>query len=244
MNEELLGMLRQLATVTVFPAFLVKRILADGQRHPDRARGNDGRDHFGSRHPAHPRYDHRHDGGTSMMKVRDIMTTDVRACLPEEPLSSAVRIMWDCDCGIVPVVDRTGRVIGAITDRDICIACWSRDSRPSDLIIADTMARDVQCCGPDDTVSEAEHAIRACQVRRLPVVDDNGHLQGIISLADITRAAERQLGGGHQPGELKPEELVESIAAVSRPHQGGVAAATIAAASARQAMTSQQRPVE
>ncbi|HYB98780.1 MAG TPA: CBS domain-containing protein [Candidatus Limnocylindrales bacterium] len=177
------------------------------------------------------------------MKVRDIMTTDVRACLPEEPLSAAVRIMWDCDCGIVPVVDRSGRVVGAITDRDICIACWSRDSKPSDLIISDTMTREVQCCGPDDTVSEAERAIRACQVRRLPVVDDNGHLQGIISLADITRAAERQLGGGHQAGELRPEEVVEAIAAVSRPHHGGLAAATIAASTA-QARTAQQRPVE
>ena len=214
-EEQLLGILRQVATVTVFPAFLVRRLFADGGRH---------------------------NGGTSTMKVRDIMTTDVRACLPDEPLSAAVRIMWDCDCGIAPVVDRSGRVVGAITDRDICIACWSRDARPSEVLVSETMTREVQCCGADDTVADAERAIRACQVRRLPVVDDEGRLQGIISLADITLAADGRIAT-MQAGELHATEVVQVLADVCQPHHGGPSAATIASQSAS-ATTSQQRPVE
>lgn len=148
------------------------------------------------------------------MKVHEIMTRDVAACRPDECCSTAVQQMWDNDCGIIPIVDSERRVIGAITDRDIAIACWSRDTTPASLRICDTMTADIKCCCPDDTVMAAEEIMEQCQIRRLPVTDDDGKLCGIISLADITR----QSGNGRAKSrDLDPKKVVEAYAAVCQP---------------------------
>ncbi|HXC53155.1 MAG TPA: CBS domain-containing protein [Candidatus Limnocylindrales bacterium] len=149
------------------------------------------------------------------MKVEEIMTRDVAACRPDDPCSEAVKLMWDNDCGIVPIVDSDRRVVGAITDRDIAIACWSRDVAPSSVRICDTMTADVKCCCPDDSVRAAEQIMEQCQVRRLPVTDNEGRLCGILSLADITRQSEEARGG--KTGDVDPKKVVEAYAAVCHP---------------------------
>ena len=149
------------------------------------------------------------------MKVREIMTEQVGTCTVDQSCGEAVKVMWDCDCGIVPVIDSERRVTGAITDRDIAIACWSRDCSPSQIRIEDCMTRDVQCCSPEDSGGTAEKLMEEYQIRRLPVEGSDGCLCGIISLADITRRAAPKAKGAAQ--DVRPEKVVEAYAAVCQP---------------------------
>jgi CBS domain-containing protein len=151
------------------------------------------------------------------MKVERIMTADVKTCGPFEPLSAAVKIMWDVDCGIVPVVDPANRVVGVLTDRDICIACWSHDAKPSTLLVNGTMTTDVKTCHVGDSIAAAEEVMKTHQVRRLPVTDKQGRIAGIISLNDITREAERERERGVKRTDVAADEVVEALAAISRP---------------------------
>src|SRR4051794_17175204 len=105
------------------------------------------------------------------MKVADLMTKSVKACRANEPLSAACQIMWECDCGTVPVLDDDEKVIGVITDRDICMCCWMRSAAPQNLAIVDAMSRTLHAVSPDDSVAQAGRIMRDNQIRRLPVVD-------------------------------------------------------------------------
>lgn len=122
------------------------------------------------------------------LSVRQIMSEAVASCGPDEPLNAAARHMWEHDCGVVPVL-ANGALVGIITDRDICMAAYTQ-GRPLDSIaIKDVMARHVHACSPDDTLARAASLMADAQVRRLPVVDGQHHLLGIVSLADIARSA-------------------------------------------------------
>jgi len=83
----------------------------------------------------------------------------------------AAKIMWDCDCGVVPVVDEERRVVGMVTDRDICMAAATRAAKPSDIQVRDVMSRDVASCGVGDDVHVALNTMKAQRVRRLAVLD-------------------------------------------------------------------------
>jgi CBS domain-containing protein len=155
------------------------------------------------------------------MKIEKLMTSNVKACAPDEHLSAAAKIMWDADCGIVPVVDHAGQVVGVVTDRDICIACWTRDAKPSDLRVGDTMTTDVKTCKPEETIAAAEKLMEKHQVRRLPVTDAKNKLVGIISMNDISREAERERGQGTKRLDIRSDEVVEALAAICRPRAAG-----------------------
>ena len=120
------------------------------------------------------------------------MSKDARACSPDESLASAARVMWKMDCGCVPVVDDDRRVVGVVTDRDVCMAAFFRDAPLADIAIRDAMSRQVMTCTAEDTVRDAEDAMCSGRVRRLPVVDVAGRLVGVLSLNDIAREAERE----------------------------------------------------
>lgn len=123
------------------------------------------------------------------MKVRDMMTSNVRTCRPEMSLAEAVRDMWEGDCGALPVVNDEGRVIGMVTDRDICIAVATR-GRTADHIAVREVARDhAYTCLADDDVTAALQTMKVQKVRRLPVVDAEGHVRGIVSLNDVVTHA-------------------------------------------------------
>jgi CBS domain-containing protein len=149
--------------------------------------------------------------------VEELMQTDVRVCRPSEAVAEAARIMWERDCGCVPVVaeDGSGRVVGMVTDRDVCMASWSRGTPPSRIPVGEVMARRVHVCHPDDDVAEAELLMRSAQVRRLPVTDEAGHLRGILSLADLARAAT----GAHglPAGAVGAGEVGVVLEAICRP---------------------------
>ena len=125
------------------------------------------------------------------MKVHEIMTTDVRACGPEAKLSDAALIMWENDCGIVPVTNDAGQCVGIITDRDICMAVATRNRLASDLTVGEVSAGKVLACPPDADVSAVLELMRREQLRRVPVADKAGRLVGIISIADVIRHAKR-----------------------------------------------------
>lgn len=119
------------------------------------------------------------------MKVQDSMTTAVRSCQPTATLAEATGIMWEADCGIVPVVNDRNEVLGVITDRDIAIALGSRGTTASALRVADVMSTDVVTCAPHDTIIQALTAMQQHRVRRLPVVGIGGVLLGILSVNDV-----------------------------------------------------------
>ena len=105
------------------------------------------------------------------MRIRDLMTKQVASVRSADSSAVAARLMWDCDCGAVPVIDDDGRAIAVVTDRDICMAALMRDRAPSAIPVAEAMSRDLKSCGPDDEVATAEEIMRTHQIRRLPIVD-------------------------------------------------------------------------
>lgn len=119
------------------------------------------------------------------MKVQDIMTADVESCGPESDLGAAATIMWKRDCGSVPVVDGDGRIIGMITDRDICMAVATRNKLASDITVGEVISGRVYACSPEDDIRDALETMQSAQLRRLPVVDDNRFLHGILSINDV-----------------------------------------------------------
>ena len=137
-----------------------------------------------------------------------------------EALSEAVRLMFDCDCGAVPVTESgTGHVIGMITARDICMATWAREQAPIALAISDAMSRELYYCSPDDDVSAVEELMREKQIRRVPVLDGERKLLGIISIADI--ATESQRGGTLASSEFASEQIATTLADICQPRPPG-----------------------
>jgi CBS domain-containing protein len=157
-------------------------------------------------------------GEGERMRVEELMQKDVRSCGPDDAMNEAARIMWEADCGFVPVVDpATRRVIGVITDRDVCMASYTRGRTLAELRVRDAMSVNVRSCAPGDSLGAAEGAMRAAHVRRLPVCDAGGQLLGVLSLADLARGYLRQRARGKKG--VTAAELGELIAEISEPRQ-------------------------
>ncbi len=126
------------------------------------------------------------------MKIEQIMTPSPASCGPTDDLGQVVEHMWDADCGIVPVVDDGGHLLGVITDRDICIAAGTRDLAPAQIRAVDMVRGSVVACRPDDNLQTALALMKQHRVRRLPVTTEEGILHGIVSLNDIVLIAGRK----------------------------------------------------
>ncbi len=148
------------------------------------------------------------------MQVKDLMTTSPSSCTPDDTTNEAARIMWERDCGAVPVIDRNRKVVGIITDRDICIAAYFQGETLSQIRVGDVMSRELSTVRPEDEVMRAEYLMREHQVRRLPVVTDGQVLVGILSVGDLARSVPRA-NGPRQPAEN--QELLQVLSAVSEP---------------------------
>ena len=142
-------------------------------------------------------------------KIRDLMTPEVQTLTAEDNLAEAARRLWDHDCGVIPVVDEELRVKATVTDRDICMAGFTKNRPLSELPISVAMSRTVYTCRPDDSTSEALRIMAERKVRRLPVTDEDGRIQGIISMNDLARAAD----GGWIDGK----RVVATLAEICRP---------------------------
>jgi CBS domain-containing protein len=148
------------------------------------------------------------------MQVKDLMTPSPSVCTLQDTTNEAARIMWERDCGAVPVVNDRGRVVGMITDRDICIAAYFQGEPLSQIRVADVMSRELSTVRPEDDVTRAEHVMREHQIRRLPVVADGQLLVGILSVGDLALRVP-QASGTRQPAET--QELLQVFSAVSEP---------------------------
>lgn len=123
------------------------------------------------------------------MKVKEIMTPNAKACTPTDSLAQAARFMWDNDCGILPVVADGGKVVGLITDRDICMAAAINNRNLANIAIEDVISGNVYAASPEDDVRQALRTMAERKIHRLPVVAADGTLEGILSINDVVLQA-------------------------------------------------------
>jgi CBS domain-containing protein len=147
------------------------------------------------------------------MEVRELMTAPVRTVFKDDTLSCAVKMMRDHAVGCVPVVDEAGVLVGVLTDRDVTLAAYEVGEALWKLPVEQYMSRTVRTCVPDDRIEHAARTMRQYRVRRLPVVDGQGHPIGILSLDDLVHAS-RQPILEPTPG-LTADELDDTFDAVS-----------------------------
>ena len=152
------------------------------------------------------------------MRVRDLMTQAVVPCRSETNLAAVAALMWEYDCGAIPVVTDRGKVIGVVTDRDICIALGTRDKPASSITAGELTSKLPLTCQPDDEIRGARKAMCAGRIRRLPVVDSAGKLCGILSMNDLVLWAQ------HCDGAKRPcvsyEDVVNTMVVIGL-HEAG-----------------------
>jgi signal-transduction protein with cAMP-binding, CBS, and nucleotidyltransferase domain len=161
------------------------------------------------------------NGGTAELWISAAqLMKPARSCQPSDTLNEAARLMWEFDCGAVPVVNHAGRLVGMITDRDICMAAYTTGQALAALSVESAMSSDVATAAPHDSVGSIASSMRLKQVRRIPVVDE-GKLVGIVTLADIARHIETD-AGVHTGAAL---DLAHTLAAISEPRASAPKAA-------------------
>jgi len=143
------------------------------------------------------------------------MTDAPSACTATASASDAARVMWDCDCGVVPVVDDAGCAVGIVTDRDICMAAYFSGRPLSTIQLGDIMSRDLCTIDADADLAAAERRMQERQIRRLPVTGDNGCLIGMLSLGDVAQAVGSD--GAAPASGRDGQELVRTVTKVSEP---------------------------
>ncbi len=146
------------------------------------------------------------------MKVKEVMTRDVKACALTESLADAAKAMWDYDCGILPVVKDGKTVVGLITDRDICMAAATKGRTPSSISLEEVMTGRVYSTMPEDDVRRALETMQIQKVRRLPVVGPEGELKGILSMNDIVLKAKESKA--KKPSQLNYADVVTTYKAI------------------------------
>lgn len=142
------------------------------------------------------------------MFVHELMTPTPVTCAPGDSLGRAAGLLWEHDVGALPVV-REGRTVGMITDRDICMAAYTQGRPVWELPVEGAMQKAVVAVGPAETADDVLGAMRRRQVRRVPVVAEDGQLLGIISMNDLIRHA--------AGGELRPTEVLDALAVIGAP---------------------------
>ena len=154
------------------------------------------------------------------MRAQDIMTKNPTCCTPSDSARDAARVMREKDCGCVPVIDPSSkRVVGIVTDRDLALRAIAEGKNP-DTKLNELMTPVASCCGPNDDLKDIERTMTDRQVRRVPIVDAEGCCVGIISQADIARAARRDADVTEHEVAL----VVERISEPGRLSGGGISA--------------------
>lgn len=123
------------------------------------------------------------------MKVQDVMTPTVSSCRPWTNLAEVAMMMWNNDCGLIPVLSDHGVVTSVITDRDICMSVATKHRRAEEITVSEVTNGSLFLCRPEDDVAKVLKTMGMNQVRRLPVTDQDGHLVGIVSINDLVTAA-------------------------------------------------------
>jgi CBS domain-containing protein len=148
------------------------------------------------------------------MKVKEVMMGTPYYCQPETNLGSATELMWNANCGFLPVEAADGKVIGVITDRDICIALGTRNRLPGNIAVGEVMLGKLYSCAPEDDIHMALQTMKEGKVRRLPVIAQKGSLAGVISMDDVLLRTD-PTSFGKQP-ELPSDEVVSAYRAITQ----------------------------
>lgn len=136
------------------------------------------------------------------MKISEVITRDAKLVNPNHTVQDAAKLMMECDCGVLPVGEDE-RLVGMITDRDIAVRCIAQGKGPNSKV-REAMTQEVKYCFEDEDVSHVCANMSEIQVRRLPVVDRNKRLVGIVSLSDLARRSAgtaKALHGIAQPSQ-------------------------------------------
>ena len=149
------------------------------------------------------------------MNVQALMNSNVKYAGTDASVADVITVMEKNDCGAVPIINAQNKVVGMITDRDICLALGRRPLPAAEIPVAEVMSRRVYACGPDEEVLAALQTMENKKVRRLPVIDGNGQLVGILSMDDIVLHAE---SGRAEKVEQTPEpsygQTVDTLKAI------------------------------
>jgi len=148
------------------------------------------------------------------MNASEMMTAAVKSCGTNDNLQRAAQLMWENDCGVVPVVDGDGRVAGMITDRDICMAAYTQGRPLWQIPVSNAMAKQVHSVHENDSLEAVEGLMRQARVRRVPVLDGDGRLKGILSMNDLARHSHRS---GQKSNGLSGDSVVKTLAAICVP---------------------------
>lgn len=152
------------------------------------------------------------------MNVREIMSAQVASCRAEDTNEHAAHLLWERDCGALPVLGSSDEVVGVVTDRDLCMAAYTRGARLQDLKVGEAMARHVFACRPEDSLETALGLMREHRVRRLPVLDEERRLLGLVSINDLVREVDDWPEGTERDGlALTVLETLSAIGAHREP---------------------------
>lgn len=143
------------------------------------------------------------------MKVQACMNPEFKTINVDESLQHAAQIMWEADCGALPVLNHDKHPVGMITDRDIAMAGFIQGLPLRDIRVKDVMSKSLISIGPEQDLAKAEHLMQTNQLRRLPVIDNKKHLVGILSLNDIATAYKRDSGK-----QIKASEVADTLASI------------------------------
>lgn len=144
------------------------------------------------------------------MKVKQLMTVEPKTCTPDTTVAEAAHLMWEADCGVLPVVD-DGELVGVVTDRDMYIALATQNARAAQIRVGAVATTKVATCTPEDDVQVALATMRQARVRRLPVVGFGNTILGVLSMNDILLAAGTDK-------EVRNDDVVETLQAICGHH--------------------------
>jgi CBS domain-containing protein len=147
------------------------------------------------------------------MKVVEVMSKDTLTCSPSDTLDRAAQLMWEHDCGAVPITDDRGRTVAIVTDRDICIAAYTQGKALSEIPVMVAASKSLISATPDDTVETVSALMQENQIRRVPILDGQGKTLGIVGVGDIVRhfATARVTDG------ISADLIARTLAAISQP---------------------------
>ena len=160
------------------------------------------------------------------MKVKDVMTPHAKTIWLTESLADAARVMWENDCGVLPIV-KDQQVIGMITDRDICMAAAMRKSNLSGISVEEVMTGQIYAVNPEDDIDQALELMQQHQLRRLPVINPEGELEGILSMNDIVLHA--KANDGRAGDSIDYADVVKTYQAICQHPVPAAARASVSA---------------
>ena len=145
------------------------------------------------------------------MNASEVMRRPVQTCSIDETLERVARVMWEHDCGCVPLVDVDGRAVAMITDRDIAMAAYLQGKPLHEIVARSAASRSLTSVHEDTPLEVVEDRMRDWQIRRVPVVDAQDHVVGLVTLNDIVGHASP---GGRRIGALSAEAISKTLQAI------------------------------